>query len=71
MKTISTLAAIAALVAFVLVQFSFVTSVSVLFAAGLLALTAADYRRAFRPLAVSATGGTAARVSRERLGLAA
>jgi hypothetical protein len=71
MKTIATLSTIAAFIAFVVVQFSFVNSIAVLFAAGLLTLTFADYRRTFRPLALRATGGTVARGSRERLGLAA
>jgi hypothetical protein len=71
MKTIPALATIAAFVAFVLVEFSFVTSVSVLFAVGLLALTVADYTRTYRSLASSATTGKVAALNRERFGLAA
>jgi hypothetical protein len=71
MKTIPALVLIAAFVAFVLVEFSFVTSVSVLFAVGLLALTVADYTRTYRPLALSATGGKVPALPGERFGLAA
>jgi uncharacterized membrane protein YeiB len=71
MKPIAVLALIAALVAFVVVQFSFVTSISMLFGVGLLALTVADYQRAHRPLALRATAMSAAFTRRERLGLAA
>jgi hypothetical protein len=46
MKTIALFASIAALVAFVVYQFSFQVSVSLLFAAGLVTIVTADYRRA-------------------------
>jgi hypothetical protein len=71
MKTLTALISLAALVAFIVTSFSFVASVSTFFAAGFLALMAADYRRAFRPLAAYATAGTSALPRRERLGLAA
>ena len=71
MKTLITATTLAALVAFTAASFSFVTTVSLLFTAGFIALTVADYRRVLRPIAQSATAGAHAGVRRERLGLAA
>jgi hypothetical protein len=53
MKTATTLALIAAFVAFVVYQFSFQVSVSLLFAAGLVTIVAADYRRTLPPMVSS------------------
>lgn len=53
MKTSALFAIIAAFVAFVVYQFSFQVSVSLLFAAGLVTIVAADYRRTIRPLVSS------------------
>ena len=55
MKTLSIFAIIAACVAFVIYAFSFQVSVSLLFAAGLITLVTADYRRALRPTGPSRT----------------
>lgn len=71
MKTLITAATIAALVAFSTASFSFVTNVSLLFTAGFIALTVADYRRVLRPLALGATAAANSGAHRERLGLAA
>jgi hypothetical protein len=71
MKTLIALVSLAALVAFIVTSFSFVASVSLFFAAGFLALMAADYRRAFHPFALYATDGTSALPRHERFGLAA
>ena len=49
MKTLPVLSAIAALAAFVLFQFSFEVSVSIIFAAGLVGILVADYARVIRP----------------------
>ena len=49
MKTLPFIATAAALAAFVLFQFSFEVSVSILFAAGLVGLVVADYARVIRP----------------------
>ena len=69
MKTLPLLSTIAALVAFVLIQFSFEISVSILFGAGLVSLLIADYARVIRPhqprLAVATA--RAQRIERYRL----
>lgn len=71
MKTLISVTALAALVAFSTSTFGFVTNVSLLFTAGFIALTVADYRRVLRPLALGATAAANASERRERLGLAA
>lgn len=67
MKIAATLALIAAFIAFVVSQFSFQVSVSLLFAAGFVAIVAADYGRVIRPLTSSRTFAAA---RAERLPLA-
>lgn len=67
MKTTALFASIAALVAFVIYQFSFQVSVSLLFAAGLVTIMTADYRGTIR--AMSSSRSFAA-LRAERLALA-
>jgi hypothetical protein len=70
MKTIATLALIAAAAAFTFAQFSFETAVSLLFVAGFASIVANDY---LRPRLVFLMAAKSPRVSvrRERFGLAA
>lgn len=70
MKTLSAFVLIAAPVAFVVYQFSFQVSVSLLFGAGLVAIAIGDYRRPELPLAAPRETSSA-RVRRQRLRLAA
>ena len=69
MKILPLLSTIAALVAFVLFQFSFETSVSILFGAGLVGLLIADYARVIRPHQprLSVVTSEAQRIERYRL----
>jgi hypothetical protein len=70
MKALSALALVAAPVAFVFVPLSFEISVSLLFAAGFVAIAFTDYARTPRPLRVpAAVEVTTSR--KERFGLAA
>ena len=72
MKSLPSLAFIAALVAFVFLPVNFVVTGSLLFAAGLATIVVADYGRSYRPLMVPATPRVAALPQRtERFGLAA
>ena len=70
MKTISTLALIAAFAAFLLVPLRFEISVSLLFAVGFTAIALTDYARTLRPLRVSAPVEVTT-PRKERFGLAA
>lgn len=72
MKTLTALAFIAALVAFVLLPVNFVATVSVLFGAGLTAVLVSDYSRGPRLAKVRTAPVVALTPSRsERFGLAA
>ena len=72
MKTLPTLAFLAALVAFVVFPFNFEVGGSLLFAAGFAAITLQDYRRTARLLPLPITASVVATSSRkERFGLAA
>ena len=72
MKTLPSLAFIAALVAFVFLPLNFVVTGSLLFAAGLTAILVSDYGRSPRPIVVHATPMVAALPQRTaRFGLAA
>ena len=71
MKSLAALGFIAALSAFVLLPFEFVTAGSILFAAGLAGIAIADYSRGFRSLRVAATGSARAVPRTERFRLAA
>jgi hypothetical protein len=67
MKTLLALLAIAAVFGFVVTAFNFQVTVSLLFVAGFALIVIADYRRATRPLSLTAQ----ALARTERLGLAA
>ncbi|MEO5958464.1 MAG: hypothetical protein ABIZ49_00225, partial [Opitutaceae bacterium] len=71
MKTLLALASIAASVAFVLFQFSFEISVSLLFAAGFAAIVISDYTRPVRSLVAAPAAEAVALRRKERFGLAA
>lgn len=67
MKTLLTLSALAALVAFVLVPISFEFAVSLLFAVGLAGIVASDYGHAARQLRLRSAPAVAHRPERFRL----
>jgi hypothetical protein len=71
MKTLLALTSVAALVAFVLFQFSFEISVSLLFATGFAAIVISDYTRPVRSLVPASAVKAGAARRKERLGLAA
>jgi hypothetical protein len=71
MKTLLSLASVAALSAFSLSFVSFEVATSLLIGAGLLAIAFNDYARRVRPLVTEMTPADAAALGRERFRLAA